>query len=76
MHYERVAANINEYVLESITEYDHYYYHFNWGWYGDCNGYFSKNVFDSQAATWYDGTSNNSNNFGTNVKIMPMYPVP
>ncbi len=75
-YYERVAANINEYVLVSTTEYDHYYYHLNWGWYGDCNGYFAKNIFDSQAATWYDGTSNNTHNFGTNIIVMTMYPIP
>ena len=30
------------------------YYHVNWGWYGDSNGYFEAGVFDTQQAYEYD----------------------
>lgn len=31
--------------LRRWTE-NHYYHHINWGWNGDNNGYFLRNVFD------------------------------
>lgn len=40
------------------------YFHYNWGWDGDCNGYFLSNVFDTSSATDYDNpewTDHNSN---------------
>lgn len=38
------------------TEYT--YFHFNWGWHGDCNGYFQTGVFDTQEGFEYDSNSN------------------
>ncbi|MBE6177598.1 MAG: hypothetical protein E7149_03725 [Rikenellaceae bacterium] len=37
------------------TEYT--YFHFNWGWHGDCNGYFQAGVFDTQEGFEYDSSS-------------------
>lgn len=34
------------------------YFHFNWGWGGSCNGYFSPNVYDPNEGSIYDGPSN------------------
>lgn len=34
------------------------YYHFNWGWGGGCNGYFSPNVFNPNDGDIYDGNNN------------------
>lgn len=34
-----------------------YYNHINWGWNGDCNGYFLSGVFNTQAADSYDSFS-------------------
>lgn len=49
------------------------YLHINWGWHGDCNGYFSKGVFDARYANHYDysNTNNISSstfNFTNNLK--------
>ena len=30
------------------------YVHFNWGWGGDCNGFFNCGVYDTQQGKWYD----------------------
>lgn len=46
------------------------YFHFNWGWNGNCNGYFLKDIFDPQDAYSYDNGygfysgSEFANNFG------------
>jgi hypothetical protein len=49
------------------------YYHHNWGWDGNCNGYFNKNVFDPNNSISYDnegaGYQNSlSTAFGYNLK--------
>lgn len=47
---------------ELLAEYDPYYteyYHMNWGWDGNCNGYFKTNIFETNKALEYDNTSNN-----------------
>lgn len=73
--YERVAANINEYELAATIVRNRYLYHYNWCWYGDCNGYFSPAVFNPQSGTTYDGTHlEPSNNFNSSVKLLRFYP--
>ena len=50
-------------------------YHFNWGQNGDCNGYFSTNVFDTTGGTFYDtGSSNAYYNFNVDVQLQCVYP--
>lgn len=44
------------------------YYHFNWGWYGSCNGYFTGTVFNSDNVTFPD-TPNNSQGYYANVNV-------
>lgn len=39
------------------------YFHYNWGWNGDCNGYFLSDVFDTTAATEYDNPEWTENNY-------------
>lgn len=40
-----------------------YYNHVNWGWNGDCNGYFLSGVFNTQVAYTYDGFSTHQSNY-------------
>ena len=49
--------------------------HFNWGWYGDCDGYFSSGVFDTQQANLYDESDSNTHSydFGSDVTILPIW---
>jgi len=73
--YERVAANVNEYVLVSTQITNSYLFHYNWCWYGDCNGYFATNVFNPQSGTTYDGIHlEPSHDFSNNVRVFSFYP--
>ena len=46
----------------------------NWGWYGENNGYFSENVYNTSQATYWDTLSNNANyNFCYLVKLLSVY---
>ena len=50
--------------------------HINWGWNGDCNGFFNFNIYDIDDAVIYDDTHNNSGrNYDTDVKMIVVYPV-
>lgn len=44
-YYERAGTYPNEWLLVSITNTYTYLYHFNWGWYGECNGLFNNAVY-------------------------------
>lgn len=35
---------------------------FNWGWDGNCNGYFKNEVFETNKAIEYDNINSNFNN--------------
>lgn len=54
-----------------------YYNHINWGWNGDCNGYFLDNIFDTSNANYYDSSANNNNaisiDFNYNVQYSEVY---
>ncbi|MCQ2207380.1 MAG: C10 family peptidase [Paludibacteraceae bacterium] len=51
------------------------YFHHNWGWDGENNGYFAADVFDTKNANSYDGSSNGYNyKFDTDMKIINIYP--
>lgn len=46
--------------------------HCNWGWDGDCNGYFYSGAFDTQSPEKYDGNYNRTNfDAKYNVEILP-----
>lgn len=53
-----------------------YYNHVNWGWDGDCNGYFFSGIFNTQGAYSYDGftTQNSIYNFAYKLKYIAPYP--
>lgn len=48
--------------FETVTSSD--YFHFNWGWGGNCNGYFLSNIFDPNRGQSYDYTSDETNIIG------------
>lgn len=44
-----------------------YYYHYNWGWCGECNGYFSDGVFDVTLDNSRSGGFNGDTNLSTDA---------
>ena len=70
--YKDVDIYTNEYINKTQSPYfgwelidsqktgEGRYYHYNWGWYGKCNGYFNKKVFDPLNASEYDYNKNNT----------------
>ena len=50
-----------------------YYNHINWGWHGDCNGYFNYGVFDTQQRQLSSGQGNHYYNFYNNQFIIEVY---
>ena len=52
-----------------------YLYHFNWGWYGENNGYYNANVFDVSAVQFPDTNNNNHDpyNFKYHVKLLAIW---
>ena len=76
-HYVLVhpMGNINEWIIDSVTVTTDKLCHYNWGWYGDCNGYFASGVFDTQEATLYVGAAEHDYDFCNGVNIIPVYPL-
>lgn len=49
--------------------------HYNWGWDGDCNGYFSPNVFSTRDAESYDYSGSYMNcDFSKDIKLFVVSP--
>ena len=68
------AGMICDWTLDYHTTETHAYYHFNWGFDGENNGYFYGGVFDTSNGINYDTPYNyQSFNFNTNVKILVVY---
>ena len=60
-YYQTWIWNGTSWVLFEQTEISgSHVFHINWGWEGDCNGYFPFDVFNTSLAEEYDGTSNNT----------------
>ena len=77
-HYVLVhpLGNINEWVIDSVTVTTKKLCHYNWGWYGDCNGYFASGVFDTQEPDVPTLSSEHDYDFSSGeVKVLPVYPV-
>ncbi|MBR6042179.1 MAG: C10 family peptidase [Paludibacteraceae bacterium] len=67
--YETYAVTVNNQKTYST------YLHNNWGWDGDCNGYFYSGVFDTRDPLSYDEAKNTRNcYFSKNIKIRYIYP--
>ena len=58
---------------EHITEYK--CIHYNWGYYGYCDGYYNLNVFNTSRAVEYDDPNDVGMNYdySTNVKYISVY---
>ena len=80
IYYQHVLARkpVGGFVWEILELYDSGtldLYHFNWGWDGDCNGYFSTNVFDTTEGTFYDSGSQIHNiSYPISVRLQCVYP--
>ena len=77
-HYVLVhpLGNINEWVIDSVTVTTKKLCHYNWGWYGDCNGYFASGVFDTQEPDVPSLSSEHNYDFSAGeVQALPVYPV-
>ena len=50
-------------------------FHYNWGWNGNCNGYFKGDVFDTSKAEIYDNADGNTMqyDFRYNVEFFVIY---
>ena len=60
--------------IMNTTHETKYYLHFNWGWYGDCNGYFLEGIYDTTQAYSYDNPTNVHNyNLNQNVQMVEIY---
>jgi hypothetical protein len=69
----RTATSDWFFTGEVITE-NNYYLHFNWGWYGNCNGYFAEGVYDTSQALLYDtGTHSVNYNYNISNKFLNVY---
>lgn len=51
-----------------------YFMHYNWGWYGDSNGYFAEGVYNTAQAQYYDAVTTDSLlNFSEAVQFIYVY---
>lgn len=57
-------------LIGSFPKDDRHVLHINWGWDGDCNGYFHFGNYDTGNADTYDGTSYSDYNFQSNLKAL------
>ncbi len=63
------------YVVTSSTVVERNWLHFNWGWNGLCNGYFSQGIYAPAEGEEYDGLHGSiSASYGENVMILECYP--
>lgn len=74
-HYVYGIGLENGWVLTGTTHEHSKLCHYNWGWYGDCNGYFSPNVFNTQAADVYNNPDSHSqeHDYSFYVNILPIW---
>lgn len=49
------------------------YLHYNWGWYGDCNGYFAEGVYDTSQGIHNIGDELPGYDFNINVSFLNVY---
>ena len=50
-------------LVQTLTPYDETYFHMNWGYDGDCNGYFRSNLFNLNSAVEYDNEDYGFSNY-------------
>lgn len=57
------------YLVNSVQIDERHALHFNWGWDGECNGYFNFGIYNSGNPDSYDGSTNTYNEIYTTVKM-------
>lgn len=74
IHYEMINKGPGWVPTGETHNHISYYNHMNWGWYGNNNGYFSENVYNTSQATYWD-TSINDHYYDLcyNVKYISVY---
>lgn len=76
VHYKqdnyRIDTNTGSYT-SNISYVDEYYFHNNWGWEGNGNGYFAAGCFDLRNAYEYDQTTSSSYNFQYKNQMFCVY---
>lgn len=74
--FERAEGDGNPPVItqQTLVSEEHAF-HINWGWDGDCNGYFDIGVFDVDEADLYEVSHNHTGlNFAYDCKMVIVYP--
>ena len=62
-------------LIRKVLIEEEHVFHVNWGWNGDCNGYFSLGVFDIDAAESYDFSHNTTGrNYYLDLKMISVQP--
>lgn len=63
-------------LVEHVLLRESHVLHINWGWDGDCDGFFNFNVYDVDNAVSYDGTHNTTGrNYNIDVIMVAVYPI-
>lgn len=69
--YISLASNNGPWFIDEIRYRYTYYPHCNWGWNGDCDGFFNDGVFNTANAYQYDnGSGSESINFNSSLQII------
>lgn len=74
VHYEMINSGYGWVPTGEIHNVISYYNHMNWGWYGNNNGYFSENVYNTSQAISWDMSNNIYNlDFNTDINLLGVY---
>lgn len=73
--FERAVGDGSPVITEQTLISETYYTHINWGWDGDCNGYFGLGIYDIDDALSYDVSHyNTGDDYNSDVKMIIVYP--
>ncbi len=71
--YQFVPGIDNIWVIGRIITETTQLCHYNWGWYGDCNGYFLSDVFETQGGELYEQTQVHDYDLSTDVWLLSLW---
>lgn len=73
--YEIAGLGSSPIITEHVLIREAHCLHINWGWNGNCDGYFNFGVYDTDNAEQYDGAHPSYGaNFDTNINMMKVRP--